>query len=178
MRDLSIDLETLALGNNAHIVAIGAVLFDAETGDIGASFYRTIVQGSDPRADIDPEVVQWWGEQEPRVRSVLIDPLADPAEDVLLDFSIWVGESTFSDGFMVRPWGNGSIFDITIIESALKRHNTDIPWRFWNIRDVRTVTDLMNVRKNDVPFLGTPHHALDDAMHQARLVIEAYKRRR
>ena len=42
MNHLAIDLETLSLEPNAHILSIGAVFFDPATGEMGDSFYVEI----------------------------------------------------------------------------------------------------------------------------------------
>lgn len=176
MRDLSIDLETLSLSYDAQILSIGAVFFDAETGVMGRDFYRSITVGSDPVGHFDPDTEAWWKGQDPRASSVLRDPLADPAGVVLADFYQWVRSDSWHYDPSVRPWGNGSIFDIVILENAFRRFNIKTPWKFWDVRDVRTVADFAGVSRYDIPFEGIAHFALDDAKHQAKIVCEAYRR--
>ena len=174
--DLSIDLETRSLSYDAQILSIGAVFFNAETGELKQDFYRSVEVGSDPLGHFDPDTEAWWQGQEPNARSVLRDPLADPAGLVLLDFYRWVSAASFDDASAIRPWGNGSIFDIVVLENALRRFNLKTPWMFWNVRDIRTVADFAGVSRYDIPFQGIPHYALDDAKHQAKIVCAAYRK--
>ena len=49
------------------------------------------------------------------------------------------------------------------------------PWKFWNVRDVRTVVDLAKPFRNlkkDYKRKGTHHNALDDAIFQASYVSD------
>lgn len=176
MRDLSIDLETLSLSYDAQILSIGAVFFSPETGEMQQDFYRSVEVGSDPLGDFDEETMAWWKMQEPGARAVLHDPLASPAGVVLSDFCRWVSAVCYDEESVVRPWGNGSIFDIVILENALRRFNLKAPWKFWNVRDVRTVADFAGVTRHDVEFQGPPHYALDDAKHQAKIVCVSYRK--
>ncbi|WP_265102082.1 3'-5' exonuclease [Yersinia proxima] len=67
-------------------------------------------------------------------------------------------------------WGNGSIFDITILESWFASVDVAVPWEFGNVRDVRTVVDLSPLNVKDFIREGVHHNALDDAIHQAKYV--------
>jgi hypothetical protein len=70
-----IDLETLGTGPDVIVVSVGAVLFDADTGETGGEFYRIldyqdqIDLGRKPSADI----IKWWMEQTNEARSVFKD---------------------------------------------------------------------------------------------------------
>jgi len=62
MNNIMLDLETMGNGNNAAIIAIGAVKFDQ---DITDRFYKTIDLDSsvDVGLEIDPSTVLWWMKQ-------------------------------------------------------------------------------------------------------------------
>lgn len=55
-----------------------------------------------------------------------------------------------------------------------------VPWQWWNDRDVRTIVELGKAigfdPKRDMPFKGTRHNALDDAIHQAKYVSAIWKK--
>lgn len=74
----------------------------------------------------------------------------------------------------VKPWGNGSTFDITIIENLLRQYNVDPPWMFWNVMDLRTFRKYV-AGGAKVVKLGVDHNALDDAVSQAMYVMEYIK---
>jgi len=75
------------------------------------------------------------------------------------------------------PWGNGSVFDITILEGWFDRVNplTDAnyediyPWKYWNIADLRTLVRLARINIKHIPFTGDKHNALADALHQIKI---------
>jgi len=79
-------------------------------------------------------------------------------------------------------WGNGATFDVSMLENAYRMLELPIPWMFWDVRDVRTIVQLAaalptsrRVEKCDVPFIGVPHRADDDAVHQASYVAKMYQ---
>ena len=76
-----------------------------------------------------------------------------------------------------KIWGHGSIFDCTILESAYEACNMVIPWKFWNVRDTRTLFDISNFRYNNLQVDESlqKHHALHDCYRQIIGVKEAIK---
>jgi hypothetical protein len=50
--------------------------------------------------------------------------------------------------------------------------NKAIPWKFWEIRDVRTAFDI-GINPNMPPV--TAHHALEDAVNQAIGIQNVYR---
>jgi len=70
-----------------------------------------------------------------------------------------------------RVWSNGSCFDIIICEHVFRKINRAVPWKFWEVRDVRTAFDLgINPQRPPV----TAHHALEDAWNQAVGIQNVY----
>ena len=60
-----------------------------------------------------------------------------------------------------------------MLEDCFKCYGMKAPWQYFNVRDVRTVVELGEMKgytKDVVEFEGTPHVALDDAKPQARYV--------
>ncbi len=168
MNHLMIDLETLGTDPTAPIVAIGAVFFDPQTGELGAEFSATIsFESACERRTPSASTIQWWLKQSDDARAKVVRGKQGMFEalDGLHRF--------IRDNTNVKPWGNGATFDISMLEDCFKCYDMTVPWKFWNIRDVRTVVELGEMKgfsKDDVPFEGTPHVALDDAKHQARYV--------
>ena len=70
-----------------------------------------------------------------------------------------------------KPWGNGSNFDLTILESLFDDYRISIPWNFRNIRDLRTFKEYV-YDGSQTERVGTYHNALDDAIYQAQVVID------
>ena len=175
MHDLSIDLETLGTRPNAPIVAIGAVIFDRETGEIGDEFYAPIKLSSALlHGTVCPHSLKWWFTQSEKAQAVFTSPEAMELRDALLELSMLIVRHSET----IRPWGNGSTFDISILEHAYDIVGLEAPWLFWNVRDMRTIVDAagaIGLDRESIPFAGTEHNALDDARHQARVIAACWK---
>lgn len=171
MRDVVIDIETAGKGQKAAVLAIGAVQCDLVTGEKGATFYATIDPKDAYRFGVpDESTLKWWSEQNEEARLEAFGGVM-PSHSVVCAFSQWL--VTIKQPIV---WGNGPTFDITILENLYAAHELPVPWKFWNIRDVRTVVDLgERLRgcraKHEMPFEGTQHHALYDAMHEAEYMM-------
>lgn len=72
-------------------------------------------------------------------------------------------------------WCQGANFDEPIIRAAIEKLGGTVPWKFWNVRDTRTVYDLCGFDPKRVPRQGTYHNSLDDAKHQVTCIQEALK---
>jgi exodeoxyribonuclease VIII len=163
MKNVMVDLETLGAGNNAVIIAIGAVEFCKDAG-IGRTFYELI----DPQSCVeqglkmDVDTVMWWMRQSDSARAAFDRP-SRHLNAVLLDFATW-----FPEGAAL--WGNGATFDNVILSSAYKSAQINRPWGRWDDRCYRT---LKNLRPNiKLARSGTHHNALDDARTQALHAID------
>lgn len=175
MKHLMIDLETMDNKPTSAITSIGAVFFNPESGEMGEQFYQRVSLGScvGHGLTMGSETVLWWMEQSFLARSEL---LVDDCLDLplaLANLEAFVIEH--SEPSKVQVWGNGAAFDNVILRHAAERCGFADPlWNFWNDRDVRTVVELsktlgLNVN-NIIKFEGIKHHALYDAIHQAKVV--------
>ena len=167
MNHIMIDLETMGTLFNAPVLAIGACYFDADTGEIGDRFYGAIDIADACRfGRPSGDTIRWWMGQNDDARKAAIAG-TKPAAEVFEAF----------EKFLLRnrnacPWGNGATFDISILEYAfLKVLNRSAPWKFWNVRDCRTVKALAAGLPNyPGERQGTHHQAMDDAVFQAQWV--------
>ncbi len=177
-----VDLETMGKKHNAPIVAIGAVVFDPETGSIGESFYKVVCLESSVNwgAVIDPSTVIWWLKQSSEARSAIVNDDAIPLLDALLQFREFVSDNVAGGSKKAQVWGNGASFDNSILRSSYDCIAEDYPWEYWNDRDVRTMVELGQAisfdPKTTIPFEGSRHNALADAIHQARYVSAIWQR--
>ncbi|HBZ1042064.1 TPA: exonuclease [Klebsiella pneumoniae] len=177
-----VDLETMGKKNNAPIVAIGAVVFDPATGSIGESFYKVVCLESSVNwgAVIDPSTVIWWLKQSSEARSAIVNDDAIPLLDALLQFREFVSDNVAGGSKKAQVWGNGASFDNSILRSSYDCIAEDYPWEYWNDRDVRTMVELGQAisfdPKTTIPFEGSRHNALADAIHQARYVSAIWQR--
>ncbi|HBT1603448.1 exonuclease [Klebsiella pneumoniae] len=177
-----VDLETMGKKHNAPIVAIGAVVFDPATGSIGESFYKVVCLESSVNwgAVIDPSTVIWWLKQSSEARSAIVNDDAIPLQDALLQFREFVSDNVAGGSKKAQVWGNGASFDNSILRSSYDCIAEDYPWEYWNDRDVRTMVELGQAisfdPKTTIPFKGSRHNALADAIHQARYVSAIWQR--
>lgn len=175
MRHCMIDLETLGTAANAPVVAIGAVFFDPDTGTLGEKFDEAIDVTDAMRYGVmSGDTFKWWLGQSDAARRKVIRgrSKAEYAFDAFWHFVVKNG------GDNVQPWGNGSSFDITILDYSFPRVlNKPAPWKFWNVRDCRTIKELATglVRFDDKMKDGVAHTALDDAIHQAKWVSTCWQ---
>jgi hypothetical protein len=164
LTDIMIDLETLATSPDAAILTIGAVKFDPFGSELKEpdmeSFYCKVDLDSCDRIGLvtNDDTIAWWASQSKEAQEAAFDP--EGRIDIVDAFNqlykfCWGAK---------RVWSNGSVFDIMICEHVFKKINKAVPWKFWEIRDVRTAFDL-GINPNRPPV--TAHHALEDAWNQA-----------
>jgi len=170
-----LDLETMGTKVTAPIVAIGAVEFDRRDGSIRDQLYWKVSLASAVKcgAVIEPDTVLWWMQQSDAARAQLTGQGIE-LDAALTHFDIWLSRLRMTKGVCgngadggVRIWGDGAHFDNALLKAAYERHDLRVPWTYKENACYRTMKDL----RPDVVIErrpGTEHHALDDAVHQAR----------
>lgn len=163
--DVMIDLETLGSSSNSIILTIGAIKFNREEcpGDLKDmdTFYCRVNIPTQKQLGLeeDKSTIEWWDKQDSKVKNEAFkDKKRIELKDALEKFNKWFDGSQFI-------WGNGSSFDCSIMENAYRKTKVDVPWKFWNVRDVRTIFDLGNVKSYQLPQMSK-HHALVDCYRQ------------
>lgn len=176
---VSIDLETLGTSADSVILSIGAVAVCAETG-ASVGFYAPCSIASQANRTISQSTLRWWEGQSAEAREALDYARSDecpPIEAALQDLTTWLGE--LGKTHDVYPWGNGSDFDIAMLNHAFKQISDFVPWNFRSSRDMRTLYDItlrfgMDIKGN-TPKVGVAHNALDDAQFQANVIMESLR---
>ena len=171
MSEIMLDLETMGNGPEAAVVAIGAVEFDIQTRTTGRSFYSVISLDSAVAAGgiMDPATVLWWLQQSDDARKLFTQPGQTIAAS-LTNFAAWLAQAGPVDDLKI--WGNGAAFDNVILSSAYRRSGIPQPWQFRNDRCYRTLKGLYKHVK--MQRQGVHHNALDDAISQARHLIDIF----
>lgn len=174
---LSIDLETLKARYDAAILSIGAAFINLDTGKLGETFYREITLNSALKGGVvDGDTLSWWCQQDAKARRVF----GDQAKKVTLPTAL----DQLNNFFRMHPgatvWGNGSSFDISILE-----YNYDHgcvgqkeAWAYGKVRDMRTIVDVAGLTKPETVMAAgsVAHNALDDAIHQAHVISKAWRK--
>lgn len=172
MNELMIDLETLGTGPDTIVISLGAVFFDLDAGKLGATFYMAfdIEDQIKIGRSFTADTLKFWMNQEGAAKKVFHEQ-AKPTKLILDLFAKWVKDNSMKS--KVKPWGNGSHFDISIMESLFHDFGIECPWLFYNVMDVRTLRRFL-ANNEKIPKPGTNHHALDDAKTQAEFCIQHY----
>lgn len=178
LNHVMIDLETLGTKCDSPVIAIGAVQFSPDTGDIGGEFYTRIDWASAIEGrKADPETLKWWLKQSHVARAEIIKNGAKTPEALQALNEFIAGLTTDRSIKDIQVWGNGSTFDIGILENVYDQYRIFIPWKFWNVRDCRTVEEMARgfVSRKAFARAGVRHNALDDALYQVKYVSAMWK---
>ncbi len=169
-RRVMVDVETMGTGPRAALVAIGAVVFSADGVCEADGFYRRIDLASSMAAGlvVDADTVRWWMRQCDEARDEVARMPGDDLVMVLYEFCQWLAEH---GGVEPEIWGNGAASDPVWVQSAFEACCCfKVPWRHWQVRCFRTFRELMGW-----PRPRNGHHALRDAIGQARMAAEMLK---
>lgn len=162
--DVMVDIEGLATGPETTILTIAAQEFDPlERGVFGRDYYVRVDLESQQDRTIEQGTIDWWATQPQVVREEAFGeqdrvPLHDALEG--LHRIIWHSK---------RVWAQGPTYDMTILEHAYKSLSIPLPWRYYAVRDSRTVFALCP----NLERYPASHHALEDCRRQVKLLWDA-----
>lgn len=172
-----VDIETLGVGDDAVIMEIGAVMFWRTPGgacELGDSFFLPVKmsKGQGDRV-IDAGTLCWWTGDATRAEYFLEHVAREDDEMILADaldrFFRWVLDLGCEHSVgrdEVEVWAKGD-FDLRILKHAAKSHGLEVPWKYHQARELRTVLKWAGVAGNSA---DTVHRALDDAKRQVKLL--------
>lgn len=171
-----IDLETLALTNNAYILSCGAVMMDTSMHmtEQPSNHYYIRMPVLQPGRHIDPSTAFW------HMNNTTSLAREDTFGKKRLTFI-----KTFFDEFIewyqkYEPetvWSKGADFDIAILENLFAQYQEKTPWSYKDKRCYRTMLEYaMSFHRMEKKILSIPgnteetkaHTALSDAISQAR----------
>jgi hypothetical protein len=161
-----IDLEGLATGPDTTILTIAAQTFDPfGTGWYDKHYYARVTLESQENRAIDNGTIAWWATQPDHAREEAFNeqdriPL-DQALDELAKM-IWHSKLI---------WSQGPTYDMNILEHAYKSYCKPLPWKYFQVRDSRTVFSLWP----DQPIPPTTHHSLEDCRRQISMLQRTLK---
>ena len=161
---IMIDLETLDTCPNASIITIGAVKFDPyanelETPEMEKLYLRVDLDTCDElNLSVSDDTIEWWAKQDPDAQEEAF------GEGERLDIQLAFKELYQFCFGASTVWSNGASFDVPICENVFRLIKKAIPWKYWEVRDVRTMFDL-----GIDPCMPKvlKHCAVDDAWAQA-----------
>lgn len=165
-----IDLETLSTNPNAVILTVGGVKFDPHTNmkPYHDMYFRVDVDSQTMQGrHVMDDTLDWWAKQSEDVRE---EALGDK-DRIDLDNMIKT-INKFSVGVDVF-WCQGPLFDYAILQNLYTQLGHPVPWQYWQIRDSRTLFNLVPREKNE-KRVGL-HNALSDCIFQAKKVQKIYR---
>ncbi len=179
--DIVIDFETLDTAHTTKVVSVAAVAFDVNTdlrdcvaeNKVISYECKFVLSGQDNRT-FSPETLKWWSEQSDEAKAKAFGPGGR--------VSLWDGTNGLINFIKrYRPfnvWACGPEFDMKILESLCDELGIELPVKFWQYRDVRTLEMAVFRRNTRKPrgrhYLGgTAHDALDDCIMEGVVVQQA-----
>lgn len=160
---LMIDCETLDIGERPVLLSIGAVVFD----DSGIwRYFHVLIEPEHQKEKgftVSQSTLDWWKQQDPEAQRAAFNGLHD------LEGALRALVRFYRNNSCTEIWSKGALADIRWINNALDYFEIERPWEYYKEFCFRTL--LKSVPKFEIPFTGTPHNALDDAIHQAKQFI-------
>lgn len=152
-----IDLEGLATGPDTTILTIAAQTFDPfGLGHYDRHYYARVTLESQENRSIDDGTIAWWATQPDHAREEAFGEQDRIPLDQALDE---LGRLIWHSKLI---WAQGPTYDMNILEHAYKSYNKPLPWKYYQVRDSRTVFSLWP----EQPIPPTSHHALEDCRRQ------------
>ena len=155
--------------------------------------------------NIDASTVEWWTQQSQDAKDATFKPHCPvDVEDLPGVFNNWVNQRINAlygsridilkyEGFEADDcdvtinlnfWGNGSTFDIGLLEDIYTKYKVAVPWKYNAIRDVRTLNsiykDIIGLTgevdcKNSIERTGAAHDCASDVQYQIDWCVQMYK---
>jgi hypothetical protein len=161
-----LDIETLGTRPGAVVLSAALVRFSDEAH---VQINLRVDEQQALGLTIDPDTHAWWGTQDPLAWAKATEnpqPLS-VALPYIASWIAWAGPDPLI-------WAHGASFDGPLLEEVYRRAGVACPWRFWSLRDTRTLYDLAGVNVKDYA-VPPPHVALNDAIGQTRAANAALR---
>lgn len=166
-----VDIETYDTAVTAKIVEIAAVIVRLnEDGTLSSEDvnYWSIGIAADSQDNVrtvSPETLLWWNKQGGIERH---SSYMHSLQYGLFDFVGWLAsEVEFME--TIQFWSKGN-FDFPILEHAMKQNGVSVPWKYWQLMDLRTAQALV---PSVIPAVADiPHVAISDCFAQTKTLAE------
>lgn len=168
LNNIMVDVETLSTTYNAVIIQLAAVKFSFKNDAVETFCINSTIKSSvDLGLSTTQDTIDWWKKQ-PKEVLVSVTKDAEPIQAVIEQFDKFLGNDTKNLVF----WANGMNFDFPVIESTYKALSKPVPWKYWNLRDARTVYAVFGLDWKAYPRIGSYHNGLDDCLTQIKALKE------
>jgi len=174
--DIMIDIETASTQNNAVILSIGIVAFNVYDPTVKREELEILIDkkdGDNLGLHTCENTMKWWEQQKKEAidKAFNEEPRFTTKEGLtqLLSFC-----KSFPK--CKRYWCQGINFDPIVLENAFKCTSVEVPWKFYQLRDSRTIKDLLSYVSIKKP--ESAHSAIADCNYQIDILHYVYKRLR
>ncbi len=157
-----VDIETLSTSIDAHVLTIGAVAF-TPWGKIEDEFYVRISPKSceDLNLKKSQDTLEFWKKQSDEAQKEAFDP----ENRVSLSTALQQFNLFWQKNNGKHFWCQGANFDEPILSSLYEKLNMQKPWKFYNVRCLRTYLSVAGLKLSQV-INSTSHNALQDCKDQ------------
>jgi hypothetical protein len=185
--EMMFDLETLDTTPSAVILSVGAVLWNTELTDTGHLHWHPIdrflrVVNIQEQLDVGRTVSQstllWWQRQDENARAEAFAPVRRSCAEVMKDLMFFTSRW---DRGINSFWASPTTFDFPIYDSFARQMGGEVPWRYNQLYDVRTVVNEASYSAKNHIFgdggsnspQGIPHTPVYDCEYQIDLLNAA-----
>jgi len=169
--DVMIDIETTSTKYNAAILTIGFVFFNVHNKNVERKEYELLLNKSDSD-DLGlhtcENTMKWWSTQNEIARKRAFED--GPRISLLEGLTILKNECIKYK--CKRYWCQGINFDPIVLEHAYSLLQLTPPWKFYQLRDSRTVKDMVINIPISKPL--DAHSAIADCNYQIDVVHYVY----
>ena len=177
--NLMLDLETASTRPDAAILSIAIVPFNLDANEYAPEvdkYYEVVnlnscfIEGD----HVDRDTQEWWMRQDSKSKLEVLSRQGVNIRMVINNAYIYL--SYLAEQYELVVWSQGIDFDFPILEHAIKKYvePKEMPYKYWNKRDVRTVLKWSGVDYRNIERIGTAHNALSDCRTQIKNVQAAY----
>lgn len=175
---ISLDIETLGAQQNAIILQIGAVLYLRGVHGIFENVRQLSLSPSiDEQVRIGRVIshgtLSWWACEYPQLFQEQLSESHLTAVETLHALGMLFDSARGSDR-SIEVWVRGPHFDIAILEHWYAHYDHRRPWRYDEVRDLRTLhkCGLLVDVEHDEAALPPKHDAVGDALRQGQMIVE------
>lgn len=175
--NVMIDIETLSTECNAIILTIAGIKFDIyerirklKNIPVENKFYCRVNIESCEKLGLhkDKKTIDWWEDQSNEAKNEAL------YNSDRIDIELALGKLSLFLRGCENIWANSPNFDCVILENAYKTCKMCVPWKYWNLRDCRTVYKIADVSLKDIG--ETSHNSLEDCYNQIICLKVALKK--
>lgn len=164
---IMVDIETLAISPDACILTIAAQQFnpfEKQNYDDLRYYYARVSIESQKNRNVEEHTVEWWANRsESAKKEAFSGDGRIPLSNALSELSPLIWQSEFM-------WINDPTFEVNILENAYKSYNMPTPWKFYLVRDARTIYSI----HPDLVRSQATHHALEDCRRQIEMLQQTF----